>query len=152
MDTIPMTLEEAQGTLAEAMRKLEDYLPRYTVADGVGTALTGLVEDSTLSTSEAKAVYTAIMSELDITASNPFAEWDVEVTLPDGDTHTVRVTADDEDSAIDEVRDSIELDDIRVTYNVRINHRNVSVEDYGTNIDESDLMDNFSFEATEVSD
>ena len=153
MDTIPMTLEETQEQLANAKRALEDYLPRQTVADGVGTALRGLVDDSTLSTGEAKAVHTAIMSELDITSSNPFVEFDVEVTFPDGDTRTIRVTADDEDSAIDSVKDDITIYDVTLHYTVSIDGaRDASVEDSDFSVDDSDIIDQFSFDATEVSD
>lgn len=151
MDTT-MTHEEALVALANAKTELENHLSRYTIANGVGTALEGLVEDSTITTSQASAVHTAIMSELDITADNPFTQWDIEVTFPDGDSLTVRVTASDEDTAIDSVRDDISIDDVSVRYSVTIDGQYSSVVDTDYSIDESDLIDSFEFNATEVSD
>lgn len=151
MDTT-MTHEEALVALAQAKTELENHLPRRTVADGVGTALQGLVDDSTLTVGEASAVHTAIMSELDITVDNPFAEWNVEVSLPDGDSLTIRVQATDEDTACDEVRDNISVGDIELRYSVSVKGEYANVTDSDYYIDETDIIDTFTITATEVSD
>lgn len=115
------------------------------VADGLRNAM----DNGEIDRETAKSLYDYIELEIESGVSNPFHTFDVTVSFYSQDILVITVEADDEDSAIESVREDISLDDMSISFSISHNYES---GEYSGDVDEwhfrDYILENLEYSAT----
>lgn len=170
MDEQEKTPEEMTATeLIQAvtlLRQQAEYVHNSAYTDGLTKSFRVLtssisehldVEDSEEDQERAFNIMDTFLSDIGKSHwDNPFLivkKWDVTVSL-DSTSFTVTVEADDEDDALDQVKDNVQISNKRMSFTVEYQGESMDCdfEDDECTFDEDDHLDNLQYEVTAHTD